>query len=350
MSENTILHGDCLTLLPTLSANSAAIVLTDPPYLARYRDRSGRTVPNDDNDRWLVPAFAELYRVLANRSFCISFYGCPHADKFMSAYRSAGFRIAGHLLFPKRYASRTGFVRYQHEAAHLLAKGVPPRPAEPISDVIGWRYTGNCAQFADHPTGLRESAAPALAGGDCPGGTAAAAPLSTAAGDRLCGRDVAGPPQGWAVAGRYDRRSAQPGSRPGPSLSALCAWAFRPNRGPRSSSAECCSSCRRIASSLPRGFPGAGDSGEAVPSCSWWGSDVGIGTESVPQWEGRPVWSALGPVAGFLARTTRVVVSTHVITLPYRGVSTANRPVLLPLTPPRRPHPPAPGGSACGPA
>ena len=35
MSENTILHGDCLTLLPTLSANSAAMVLTDPPYLAR---------------------------------------------------------------------------------------------------------------------------------------------------------------------------------------------------------------------------------------------------------------------------------------------------------------------------
>jgi hypothetical protein len=28
-----------------LIANSAAIVLTDPPYLARYRDRSGRTVP-----------------------------------------------------------------------------------------------------------------------------------------------------------------------------------------------------------------------------------------------------------------------------------------------------------------
>jgi site-specific DNA-methyltransferase (adenine-specific) len=148
MSENTILHGDCLTLLPTLSANSAAMVLTDPPYLARYRDRSGRTVPNDDNDRWLVPAFAELYRVLANRSFCISFYGWPHADKFMSAYRAAGFRIVGHLLFPKRYASSSGFVRYQHEAAHLLAKGVPTRPAEPISDVIGWCYTGNKL----HPT------------------------------------------------------------------------------------------------------------------------------------------------------------------------------------------------------
>ena len=78
------------------------MVLTDPRYLACYRDRTRRTVPNDDNDRWLVPAFAELYRVLANNSFAVSFYGWPHADKFMSAYRSAGFRVVGHLLFPKR--------------------------------------------------------------------------------------------------------------------------------------------------------------------------------------------------------------------------------------------------------
>jgi hypothetical protein len=30
---------------------SPAMVLTDPPYLARYRDHGGRTVPNDDSDR-----------------------------------------------------------------------------------------------------------------------------------------------------------------------------------------------------------------------------------------------------------------------------------------------------------
>jgi hypothetical protein len=27
-----------------LSTNSAAMVLTDPPYLSRYRDRTGRTL------------------------------------------------------------------------------------------------------------------------------------------------------------------------------------------------------------------------------------------------------------------------------------------------------------------
>jgi DNA modification methylase len=56
--RNTLLHGDCLTLLPQLAAESVAFVLTDPPYLTRYRARDGRTVPNDDNDAWLRPAFA----------------------------------------------------------------------------------------------------------------------------------------------------------------------------------------------------------------------------------------------------------------------------------------------------
>ena len=48
--RNTILHGDCLDILPRLPAASVDFVLTDPPYIARYRSRDGRRVPNDDND------------------------------------------------------------------------------------------------------------------------------------------------------------------------------------------------------------------------------------------------------------------------------------------------------------
>src|ERR1700691_2280803 len=145
---NTIRHGDCLTILPTLPAGSADFILTDPPYITRYRSRDGRTVPNDDNDRWLNPAFAEMYRVLARDSFCVSFYGWAKADRFMLAYRAAGFRVVGHLMFPKRYASSTRFLRYQHESAHLLSKGNPCQPETPIPDVIEWQYTGNKL----HPT------------------------------------------------------------------------------------------------------------------------------------------------------------------------------------------------------
>jgi site-specific DNA-methyltransferase (adenine-specific) len=145
---NTILNADCLKALPMLPDGSVDFILTDPPYITRYKSRDGRTVPNDDNDAWLVPAFAEMYRVLADDSFCVSFYGWPMADRFMQAYRAAGFRIVGHLMFPKTYASSIRFLRYQHEAAHLLAKGNPSAPQQPIGDVIAWEYTGNKL----HPT------------------------------------------------------------------------------------------------------------------------------------------------------------------------------------------------------
>jgi DNA modification methylase len=146
--RNTILNADCLQILPQLPAESVHFVLTDPPYITRYKARDGRTVPNDDNASWLKPAFAEIHRVLANDSFCVSFYGWPQADRFIRAYRDAGFRIVGHFVFPKRYTSASKFVRYQHECAHLLAKGNPRQPQYAIGDVIDWTYSGN----KHHPT------------------------------------------------------------------------------------------------------------------------------------------------------------------------------------------------------
>jgi site-specific DNA-methyltransferase (adenine-specific) len=66
----------------------------------------------------------------------------------MRAYRDAGFRVVGHFVFPKRYTSASKFVRYQHECAHLLAKGNPKQPSHAIGDVIDWTYSDNKL----HPT------------------------------------------------------------------------------------------------------------------------------------------------------------------------------------------------------
>jgi len=145
---NSIIQGDCLTVLPQIATGSVDFILTDPPYLVRYRSRDGRRVPNDDNATWLAPAFAELYRVLGKDRFAVSFYGWSKADRFLQAYRAAGFRVVGHFVFPKRYASAEKFVRYQHECAYLLAKGNPALPANALGDVIDWTYSGNKL----HPT------------------------------------------------------------------------------------------------------------------------------------------------------------------------------------------------------
>ena len=107
--RNTIIHGDCRNILPTIASESIAFVLTDPPYIARYTSRDGREVRND-GFRWLKPAFRELYRVLKRDAFCVCFYGWPHADKFVTAFREAAFRVAGHIVFPKPYISRSKYL------------------------------------------------------------------------------------------------------------------------------------------------------------------------------------------------------------------------------------------------
>jgi DNA modification methylase len=145
---NTVLQGDCVNVMRQLRSGGVDFVLTDPPYLAHYRSRDGRTVANDDNATWLKPAFAEIFRVLCRDSFCVSFYGWHQADKFIAAWREAGFRLAGHLTFTKRYPSTERFLQYHHENAYLLAKGNPSQPAQRIPDVLEWKYSGNKL----HPT------------------------------------------------------------------------------------------------------------------------------------------------------------------------------------------------------
>jgi adenine-specific DNA-methyltransferase len=148
LDSGMVLQGDCVDVMRRIPSYSVDFVLTDPPYVTRYRARDGKSVKNDDNDRWLQPAFVQVYRVLKPDSFCVSFYGWNTADLFMSAWRRAGFSIVGHVVFRKQYASSVRFMRYQHEQAYLLAKGNPRPPAQPVSDVIDFAYTGNRL----HPT------------------------------------------------------------------------------------------------------------------------------------------------------------------------------------------------------
>jgi len=128
--------------------DSVDLVLTDPPYLINYKSRDGRNIAGDVSDAWLIPAFAEAYRVLKSGGFCISFYGWSKADRYLAAWREAGFRPVGHLVLIKSYTSGSAFLQYPHEQAYLLAKGRVDCPLSPISDVLYWKYTGNRL----HPT------------------------------------------------------------------------------------------------------------------------------------------------------------------------------------------------------
>jgi site-specific DNA-methyltransferase (adenine-specific) len=91
---------------------------------------------------------AEAHRVLKQNRIAIMFYGWTKIDKFFEACITAGFQPAGHIVFHKRYSSKSRFVRYQHEQAFLLVKGRPVLPKQPLGDVIEMPYSGNKL----HPT------------------------------------------------------------------------------------------------------------------------------------------------------------------------------------------------------
>jgi len=146
--RNTLIHANCIDVMREMPDQSVDFILTDPPYIASYKSRDNQTICNDDNAAWLWPAFAQMHRVLKDDSFAVSFYGWPKVDLFFSAWKQSGFRIGGHMIFRKRYASKSAFVQYRHEAAYLLIKGNPAFPAAPLPDVMDWVYTGN----KHHPT------------------------------------------------------------------------------------------------------------------------------------------------------------------------------------------------------
>jgi site-specific DNA-methyltransferase (adenine-specific) len=165
----TIHHGDCRRLLPAFAAASFDFVLTDPPYLVSYAGRwdgERRRIAGDDDASWLYPVFSEVYRVLKDDAFCVTFYGWPQVDLFMSAWKAVGFRPVSHLAFVKNVWGLGRRTRGQHETAFLLAKGSPPMYGRPPSDVIDWVRVA----AARHPNQKPVGALAPLLACYCPGG------------------------------------------------------------------------------------------------------------------------------------------------------------------------------------
>jgi site-specific DNA-methyltransferase (adenine-specific) len=150
----SIFHGDCRTVLPTLEARSIDLVVTDPPYLVNFTgrwDNKHEAVAGDDDPSWVLAVFSELWRVTKPDSFAVTFYGWPHAEVFVRAFKDVGFRLLSHLVFVKKLWGLGRFTRGQHEVAYLLGKGQPPLPARGISDVIDWEREPDAAHPNQKP-------------------------------------------------------------------------------------------------------------------------------------------------------------------------------------------------------
>lgn len=148
MTFQNIICGEAAETLGRMEDHSVDLVVTDPPYLCNYRDRFGRGVANDTKPDAVLSVFPELYRVLKPNSYCLLFCGWNAISGFSGAWEAAGFGVGGHIIFAKSYTSSARHVGHAHESAWVLTKGRPTPPAEPLSDVQDWTYSGN----RYHPT------------------------------------------------------------------------------------------------------------------------------------------------------------------------------------------------------
>ncbi len=200
----TVYHGDCLAVMPALRPASVDFVLTDPPYLVGFAGRwdgARRRIAGDDDPAWLAPAFAEVWRLLKPDSFCVSFYGWPHADTFLGVWKALGFRPVSHIAFVKRQWGFGRFTRSRHETAFLLAKGKPPKPARAIADVIDWQRE----RAAAHPNQKPVASLRPLLASLCPPGGLVLDPFMGSGSTLLAARELGLPAVGIEVDPGYCR-------------------------------------------------------------------------------------------------------------------------------------------------
>jgi len=140
----TLYHGDCREVLPELPSEAFKFALTDPPYLVHYTGRweaKSKPIAGDSDPSWIRPVFTEIWRLLKQDSLCLSFYGWPHAERFLATWKEIGFRPVSLIALIKDRWGLGRFTRSQHEPAYLLAKGHPDQPAQAISDVLDWEQS-----------------------------------------------------------------------------------------------------------------------------------------------------------------------------------------------------------------
>ena len=83
-------HGDCLELMKDIPDGSVDLVLTDPPYLIKYKTNRRKNknhdfcteILNDDNYELISFYIKECYRILKNDTAMYMFCNCDKADFF----------------------------------------------------------------------------------------------------------------------------------------------------------------------------------------------------------------------------------------------------------------------------
>lgn len=101
IQENTIIHGDSLTVLRQMEPESVDAIITDPPYGINYVSQTGASIKNDKSPFiwFLYDAFRVLKSGEAGRGGLICFTRWDVEQTFIDAMKIAGFNVKSEVIW-----------------------------------------------------------------------------------------------------------------------------------------------------------------------------------------------------------------------------------------------------------
>lgn len=141
--------GDCLELMKDIPDSSIDLIVTDPPYLIKYKtnyrkDKNHKfcsEILNDDNFDLISNYIKECYRILKENTAMYIFCNCDRVDYFKQELEKVNFKIKNMIIWVKNNWTagdlKAQFGK-QYEIIFLVNKGNCPFYGERLTDV--WKF------------------------------------------------------------------------------------------------------------------------------------------------------------------------------------------------------------------
>lgn len=113
MSQQKIIHGDCISVLPTLESSSFDSIIIDPPY--------GMGIDSWDSKLDIPYLTSEIGRI--GRDFYAVFGQMPYLHDWHCAAMASGFHFLDHITWVKRNGGPATRLSRSHEDIYLYALG-----------------------------------------------------------------------------------------------------------------------------------------------------------------------------------------------------------------------------------
>ena len=149
MEDIKLYCDDCLNIMKQIENESIDLIVTDPPYLIKYKTNHRKNkdhdfcseILNDDNEQLIINYIRECYRILKNNTAMYMFCNCDKVDFFKQELENAGFKIKNMIIWVKNNWTagdlKAQFGK-QYEIIFLVNKGRKCFNGKRITDI--WMF------------------------------------------------------------------------------------------------------------------------------------------------------------------------------------------------------------------